>query len=90
MTEEKTLQKFVVGTWNEGTFTRDATQPAEPITELSKMVAWVRKTFAKAPGRYELIRVIDGGLTIYKQTTFFSKWGMPEDGDPVTEAVVPE
>jgi hypothetical protein len=35
------------------------------------------------PGKYSFIREIPGNLDVAIQTTFFAKFGMPEDDDTV-------
>ncbi len=78
---KKQVQKFVVGKWvqeidiggallDSRKFVPCDQQPDEPITELNKMAAWTKKTFAEQPGEYAFIREIPGALVCAKQTEF--------------------
>jgi hypothetical protein len=66
---KKQKQILVVGNWDSnGAFVPSTTQPADPITEVNKMVVWAEKEFAKTPGSYYFIRKVPGHLTCFKQT----------------------
>jgi len=64
----KAKNPFVVGLWNEDGFVQAETQPAEPITELAKILAWTKKQFDKDGGKFEFIRRVPGVLSIEKKT----------------------
>ncbi len=65
----KAVQPWVVGTWNEeGSFIPNGQQPETPITDLHKMVAWVKQNIGEA-GAYEFVRKSPGRLVIAVQQT---------------------
>ncbi len=66
----KQIQRFVVGEWVEGKFVPAAVQPPEPITEVSKMIAWTKKEYGQKPGCYEFIRQVQGAWVCGQRTLF--------------------
>jgi hypothetical protein len=83
----KMIQKFVIGQWNNGVFTKGDVQPEEDITDLVTAVAWGRKAYMNKAGKYSFIREIPGNLDVVIQTSFLSKFGMAEDDDTVAPTV---
>ena len=69
--KQKAIQPWVVGTWNNedgaNVFIPFDKQPADPITDLNKIVAWVKQNIGE-PGTYEFVRKAPGRLTIAQQT----------------------
>ena len=78
--KQKAIQPWVVGQWdvvensaNEGgvdvsCFIPLDHQPEEPITDLNKLVAWVKQNIGE-PGTYEFVRKAPGRLVLAEQTT---------------------
>ena len=77
--KQKAVQPWVVGQWDivEGSrdngeddyyFIPSDRQPEEPITDLNKMVAWVKQNIGE-PGTYEFVRKAPGRLVLAEQTT---------------------
>ena len=72
--KQKAVQPWVVGTWEHMTetecpvFLPNSSQPEEPITDLNKMVAWVKQNIVE-PGTYEFVRKGPGRLVLAEQTT---------------------
>ena len=72
--KQKAVQPWVVGTWEHGgdvdqyAFVAHDKQPEEPITDLNKMVAWVKQNIGE-PGTYEFVRKGPGRLVLAEQTT---------------------
>lgn len=79
----KMIQKLAIGQWSGNTFTLCDQQPQEDITDLGSMLAWAKQEYHEKPGSYAFVRIIPGGLGIVLQTSFFAKFGMPEDEDTV-------
>ena len=71
--KQKAVQPWVVGEWDAvsdtmNVFTAHQQQPEEPITDLNKMIAWVKQNIGE-PGTYEFIRKGPGRLVLAEQTT---------------------
>ena len=72
--KQKAAQPWVVGAWGKwgaedgNTFRAHDKQPEEPITDLNKMIAWVKQNIGE-PGTYEFVRKAPGRLVLAEQTT---------------------
>ena len=73
---KKTVSPYVVGKWNSaGAFEPTSAQPEAPITDLAKMIVWVKKVYGDQPGAYEFVRRVPGALTVAVQQEFSFKFG---------------
>ena len=72
--KRKAQEGLVAGTWAGSVFTAALVQPETPITELSKMIAWVKKTYETDGGKFEFIRKVPGALTLAQQMVFSSEF----------------
>ena len=65
---KKETMPLVIGKWLNGVFTQEAKQPAEPLTETLKMLAWARLNYSANDGEYEFVRRVPGKLIIKSVT----------------------
>jgi len=82
MARKQKEQALVVGEWRTvgGVFAPRPEQPATPITDVAKMVAWCRANIKDA-GSYDFIRRIPGQLVVAVQQQFVFEFNGGTDGD---------